>query len=211
MFYDQRSKRMDWMELEKASEFAADFLNDMIDHMAIPQVMKDVVDKNRRIGVGVLGFADLLDLMGLKYGDPESIKLASDIAKHMRCGASRNESRHNVSVLAFAPTGGIVSLSLEYEEVGKRSISYSIEPIMSQALAIPAEKHLAVLNAFQSHVDGGISKTINLPSWSTADDVINIWRLCANSHVKGITVFVDGCLNTKCNLSNGKCTTCNMS
>ena len=57
------------------------------------------------------------------------------------------------------------------------------------ALEIAPEWHLRIQAAFQTHVDAGVSKTVNLPHNappSTVRDVFNLARLL---RLKGVTVY----------------------
>jgi ribonucleoside-diphosphate reductase alpha chain len=56
-------------------------------------------------------------------------------------------------------------------------------------LELPAEDHLQVQAAFQKHVDNAVSKTINLPESSTAEEVRAIYRRAWELGLKGITVY----------------------
>lgn len=62
---------------------------------------------------------------------------------------------------------------------------------------IDAEDHALMQRRLQEHVDSGISKTINLPSDATYDDVDSAYRLAlsrddAGKPAKGVTVYRDG-------------------
>src|SRR5258706_5427269 len=53
--------------------------------------------------------------------------------------------------------------------------------------------HMKMQSAFQRHCDSSISKTINFPHDSTAEDVRQIFELAIDEDVKGVTVYRDGC------------------
>jgi ribonucleoside-diphosphate reductase alpha chain len=77
------------------------------------------------------------------------------------------------------------------------------------AYEVSPEWHLKVQAKFQSIVDGGISKTINLPSNASVDDIKNIYIQAWKSGVKGVTVFrdesIDGVLKATTSCEDGVC------
>lgn len=56
------------------------FLDNVIDVTAYPLIAQDVEAKDkRRIGLGVMGLANMLQQVGLRYGSPASVSFVSDI------------------------------------------------------------------------------------------------------------------------------------
>ncbi len=60
------------------------------------------------------------------------------------------------------------------------------------ALDIPWEHHIAMQAAFQKYCDAGISKTINMPSTATKQDVGNAIIMAWKSGCKGTTIYRSG-------------------
>lgn len=66
------------------------------------------------------------------------------------------------------------------------------DPRFVTAYGIPPEQHVDVTGIFARYVDSGISKTVNLPSTATVDDVRRIYETCYDMGCKGITIYRDG-------------------
>ena len=69
---------------------AVRFLDDVLTVANLPlQEQKDEAENKRRIGLGVTGVADMLWMIGLQYGTPESVAFCEELAREMRIAAYR--------------------------------------------------------------------------------------------------------------------------
>ncbi|MCK4671475.1 MAG: adenosylcobalamin-dependent ribonucleoside-diphosphate reductase, partial [Candidatus Aegiribacteria sp.] len=77
---DDGIRAMNWTRLEKTVVNAVRFLDDVIEvnKYPLPEIA-EMVAGNRKIGLGVMGFADLLFKLGMPYDSEEALLFAEDL------------------------------------------------------------------------------------------------------------------------------------
>jgi ribonucleoside-diphosphate reductase alpha chain len=144
-FFDARKKGLvDWPRLARTVGLGVRFLDDVIEvnRYPLPEIER-MSRGNRRIGLGVMGWADLLLLMKIKYDSPKALALADKVAAFVRkegVAASRKlaaergsfpnigksaykaSKMRNATVFTIAPTGTISRIA---------GCSSSIEPVFA--------------------------------------------------------------------------------
>ncbi len=152
----------------------------------------------RRVGLGVAGWADVLDRIGLPYESPEALSLADSIASAYALAAVRAtqalakergaaflSGRRNVTVTCVQPCGNVVQM------LGVRG--QGIEPDFARdAVHIGPEAHVRMQAVWQRHVENSIAKTVNLAADTTVEDAVRAFRLAYVLGCKSITVYRDG-------------------
>ncbi len=89
-------RSIDWEGLRAAIHTAMHFLDNMIDASKYPLPEIEAMHKgNRKVGLGVMGWADLLAMMGVPYDSEEAISLAAQLMSFIQ-----EESRRASSELA---------------------------------------------------------------------------------------------------------------
>ena len=130
-FYRDETGDVDWEDLRETIHTTIRFLDNVIEMNSYPLPEIDEMSRgNRRIGLGVMGFADLLIKLGITYDSEEGLAFAERVMKFVDDEAweasralaeergvmphyegSRHEARgdkvRNATVTTIAPTGTI--------------------------------------------------------------------------------------------------------
>ena len=83
-----KSGKVDYERLEEVTKIAVRFLDDVISVCRYPVSKVDrMVKANRKIGLGILGWADFLIELGISYDSIEGLKLAEKVMKFIQTTA----------------------------------------------------------------------------------------------------------------------------
>jgi ribonucleoside-diphosphate reductase alpha chain len=84
---------IDWEKLARTTRLATRFLDDVIEVSRWPSPrVSEAVRGNRKIGLGVMGFADMLIQLGVSYASDQAVQLAGEVMRKIAeeaTGASR--------------------------------------------------------------------------------------------------------------------------
>jgi len=121
---------VDWELLAGIVRLGVRFLDDVIEvnRFPLPQIRKATL-RSRKIGLGVMGFAEMLILLGISYASPEALKAAEEVMSFINRTAREESERlglergsfsafeessyacaaamRNATVTTVAPTGTI--------------------------------------------------------------------------------------------------------
>jgi ribonucleoside-diphosphate reductase alpha chain len=259
-----KNKEIDWENLRQVIRHAVHFLDNVIDKNVYPLPEIEKMSKgNRKIGLGVMGFADLLIKLDIAYDSNEAVDIAQKIMKFIDEESKkssrelaefrgvfpnweksiyfeRKEKIRNAAITTLAPTGTLslianTSTSIEpwyapaylervtfskkpliivsplFEKIAKERGFYSkelvryvlargscrgikiipedVQRIFVSAHEVDIDWHLKIQAAFQRYTDNSISKTVNLPSNATKEDIKKIFMTAYELGLKGLTVY----------------------
>jgi ribonucleoside-diphosphate reductase alpha chain len=139
---------IDWDKLERTVRVSVRFLDNVIECNTYPmKEIDDITRSNRKIGLGIMGWAELLFARGIRYGSKESLELAEKLMGFIqRTGhdeseilagtrgsfpnwkgsvwEGQNRPMRNATVTTIAPTGTISLMA---------DCSSGIEPVFALA------------------------------------------------------------------------------
>ena len=134
-FIEATGKEVDWELLKKTIHTAVHFLDNVIDMNSYPSPeVEEHTKKTRKFGLGIMGFADLLTRLKIKYDSEEGLEFADTLmsfikqeayAKSMELAEKRGvcpawegsdhekagRKMRNTNCLSIAPTGTISILA----------------------------------------------------------------------------------------------------
>jgi len=143
-FHPDRKDLFDWERFAEVISVAVRFLDNVIEinRYPLPEI-EETTKQNRRIGLGVMGWADLLIKMNIRYDSENALRMAEKIAAFLKKHAIleseklaktrgnfpnialsiyKGKSMRNATVFTIAPTGTISRLA---------GCSSSIEPVFA--------------------------------------------------------------------------------
>jgi ribonucleoside-diphosphate reductase alpha chain len=134
-FINEGKTDVDWNKLRECIRLSTRFLDDVIDMNKYPiPELKEMANKTRKIGLGIMGFADLLYEIGIKYNSEEGYAMAEKVMKFFKDESYKmsgelaetrgkypawegsdhskeNRSMRNTCCITIAPTGTIGMLA----------------------------------------------------------------------------------------------------
>lgn len=186
----------DYGELQRVAALGVGFLDRIISINPYPlpefaQVARDI----RNIGLGVMGWATLLEREGIPFASLDALTLADEIGRAIYAAAF-NESwkladeeggyrpgrRRNSFLTTIAPTGHTSLLA---------GVSHSIYPDYAVGMGMTVDQHLDLVGTWQRHIDAAISYTISFPNDAPENITDHIFRGAYERGIKVMSAYRD--------------------
>lgn len=182
-------------------------------------IIEESMKKYNPIGLGVMGFADCLIKLSIRYDSEDCLKFIDELGKVYKKATDEYEP----DVFHFyrriiAPTGSLSILAdcssgIEpvYDTTFERRLTVGVieetrdlyrSQYVRTAHQVSPEWHVKVLAQWQSWLNGGASKTVNLPYEASVDDIKAIYTMAWKLGCKGVTVWRDSCQGGQVLVSN---------
>jgi ribonucleotide reductase alpha subunit len=181
----------------------------IINTYPIPQVTKVMQDLNS-VGVGLMGFADCLIYLGIKYDSQECLNFIDKLCEPY-IKATDEIAPDSFFKRSIAPTGSlsiIADCSAGIEPIFDTSFERRLtvgtieetrdiykSEFCRTAHQISPEWHLKIQGEFAKFIDAGVSKTINVPYNIGVEQIKKIFIDAWKMGVKGITIFREGSID----------------
>jgi ribonucleoside-diphosphate reductase alpha chain len=128
-FINKEETDFDWAKLKEITKLSVRFMDNLIDMNKFPlSEITNMVNNNRKIGLGIMGFADALYKLKIRYGSDEGINIAKKVMKFIRNNGRKesidlakikgvfpnyegsllekeNRPQRNATITTIAPTG----------------------------------------------------------------------------------------------------------
>jgi len=213
---------IDIPRLRETVKIAVRFLDNMITMNEFPTKETELWShKNRAIGLGIMGWADALVKMGIRYDSAQAVDIGELLAGAIRVYAEEEskillkekggedwDGRRNRAVLSIAPTGTISLLAgtsagiepifraefVREDKVGTHVIKHPLadEDAFVTVADIDPEWIIQHVSAWSKEIDNSVSYTVNVPHDATIDDIENLIFEAWDLGCNGITVYRNG-------------------
>jgi ribonucleoside-diphosphate reductase alpha chain len=191
------TKLGDYTELVRVARLGVEFLNRVIDVNHYPlHRFAQMARAIRNIGLGVMGWADLLAAHDIPFVSHDALVLADEIGDIIYSAANQASGeladvdggyapgkRRNAFLTTIAPTGHTARLA---------GVENSIYPPYAVGMKMTPDEHLNHVAVWQPHIDSAISYTISFPNDAPENIVDKIFRGAYERGVKVMSVYRDG-------------------
>jgi len=119
-----KDREVDWKKLKSVVRTAVHFLDNVIDvnRYPVPEI-GEVTRANRKIGLGVMGFADMFIILGIPYDSEEALALAEKVMKFISDEATKKSAEISEKRGAFPNFSGSLWEKRGYKTIRNSTVT----------------------------------------------------------------------------------------
>jgi len=119
-----KDREVDWEKLRKVTRTAVHFLDNVIDvnRYPVPEI-GEVTRANRKIGLGVMGFADILIMLGIPYDSEEALAMGEKVMKFVTDEATKKSVEIGEKRGAFPNFRGSIWEKKSYKTIRNSTVT----------------------------------------------------------------------------------------
>lgn len=199
-YFFEQNETFDYKRLAEVTKFATRFLDNVGSINKFPtQKLKEWYDGNRPIGIGIMGLADAMLKLKIKYGSKKSIQFLQQIMsciydisyeesrllgeergvpiECVKVGNTTGHYRRNITTVSIAPTGSIAFIA---------ECSHGIEPIFSPSFVRIDERGEEYVFNHPSKDEEYFVSAVghkNIPTWEDQIKLVSIAQSYCDSGI----------------------------
>lgn len=194
------NKKIDYDRMHEVVDIGIELLEKYFEKSFYPEeYFKNVTQKTKRIGLGIMGLSDVFLQKDIIYGSKESIDLADEIFSNFSRFVNANS---NNCFISLAPTGSRSalansSISIEAHYWGESSSCFTEKELvdfhkkgrLKWGTEVGVENQVELVSTIQKYVKAPISKSLFIDSQSPEEYLYKILFSCWQKKIMGIAPF----------------------
>lgn len=133
---------------------------------------------------------DLASIHGIRNSQVTLLAPTGTISFLMDCETTGIEPLYALTAYKKLAGGGVIEMTPDCVKIGE---GFFNPDVLKTANDISPEDHIRMMAVCQNFLNGAISKTVNMSSDATVDDVMDAYFFAWETGLKSIAIYRDGC------------------